>query len=89
MSGLNDLSKQFDMISNVRGQGLMTAFTLPDMNIRDSLRNIIFEGGAHVLNSGFTSIRLRPSLTISSDEIDEALNIFESAAKRLQASIIV
>jgi L-lysine 6-transaminase len=89
MAGLHELGDSFEMISNVRGQGLMAAFTLPDINLRNSLRSAIYDGGAHVLNSGFTSIRLRPSLTISSDEVDEALNIFESAAKSLQSSQIV
>ena len=89
ISGLQELGDSFDMISNVRGQGLMAAFTLPDNGSRDALRKAIYDGGAHVLNSGFTSIRLRPSLTISSDEVSEALNIFESAAKNLQSSQIM
>ena len=89
ISGLQELGDSFDMISNVRGQGLMAAFTLPDTDSRNALRAAIYDGGAHVLNSGFTSIRLRPSLTISSDEVDEALNIFETAAKKLQSSQIM
>ena len=86
--GLMELQNGFEMISNVRGKGLMAAFSLPDRKMRDELRNAIYEGGAHVLNSGFDSIRLRPSLTISSDEVDEALNIFETAAKRMQSSMV-
>lgn len=87
-NGLLELQNSFPMISNVRGQGLMAAFSLPDQKMRDDLRSIIYDGGAHVLNSGFNSIRLRPSLTISSEEIDEALNIFESAAKKMQSSTV-
>ena len=86
--GLMELQNGFEIISNVRGQGLMAAFSLPDGKMRDELRHAIYEGGAHVLNSGFDSIRLRPSLTISSDEVDEALNIFETAAKRMQSSTV-
>ena len=89
ISGLQELGNSFEMISNVRGQGLMAAFTLPDTDSRNALRAAIYDGGAHVLNSGFTSIRLRPSLTISSDEVNEALNIFEAAAKKLQSSQIM
>ena len=84
LSGLNELGDSFEMISNVRGRGLMAAFSLPDMETRDRIRNLILEGGAHVLNSGLDSIRLRPSLILSSEEIDEALNIFQTAAKRLE-----
>ena len=81
---MGELSSRFDFISNVRGSGTLAAFTLPSTELRDEMRGHILEGGAHVLNSGFNSIRLRPSLTLSSDEVDEALSIFENAAKKLQ-----
>jgi len=84
LGGLGELSSRFDFISNVRGSGTLAAFTLPSTELRDEMRGHILEGGAHVLNSGFNSIRLRPSLTLSSDEVDEALSIFENAAKKLQ-----
>ena len=85
LTGLRELGDSHELISNVRGRGLMAAFSLPDTTTRNRLRSLILEGGAHVLNCGFDSIRLRPSLTLSSDEVDEALNIFEGAAKRLDA----
>ena len=85
IGGLNELSARYDLISNVRGSGTLAAFTLPSTELRNEMRDYILEGGAHVLNSGFTSIRLRPSLTLSSDEVDEALSIFEIAVKKLQS----
>ena len=86
LGGLDELSSRFNFISNVRGSGTLAAFTLPSTELRDEMRGHILEGGAHVLNSGFDSIRLRPSLTLSSDEVDEALSIFENAAKKLQGN---
>ena len=85
IGGLNELSSKYDFITNVRGSGTLAAFTLPSMELRNDMRDYILDGGAHVLNSGFTSIRLRPSLTLSSDEVDEALSIFDGAAKKLQS----
>ena len=42
----------------------------------------------HVLNSGTQSIRLRPSLTFSSDEVNEGLNILESVANSIESSAV-
>ena len=73
------------MVSNVRGRGLFTAFTLPSSQLRDTFHAHALEADLLTLKSGTRSIRLRPSLNISADEVAEALGIFEQTAKALEA----
>ena len=76
------------MVSSVRGRGLFAAFTLPSQDIRNRFNSACLEAGMHVLNSGAQSIRLRPSLTFSSDEVNEGLNILESVANSIESSAV-
>ena len=52
------------------------------------MRESIYKSGSLLINSGFESIRLRPSLTLSSDEIGEALNMFDAAAQSLSSTLV-
>ena len=72
-----------DIISNARGRGLFAAFDLQDSEQRDSLVNLIISEGALILGSGKQSIRFRPHLTISKEEIDLADQIIRRAIARL------
>ena len=42
----------------------------------------------HMLNSGTDSIRLRPSLTFSSNEVNESLNILEAVANSIESTVV-
>lgn len=83
--GLADLCNRYEVISNPRGRGLMSAFTLPDGSSRDRFRQLCHDEGVLVFNSGEDSIRMRPSLTLSVEDANEALEIFERATKSLTA----
>ena len=85
LAGLDELSRRLDVLSNVRGRGLFAAFTLPSRQLRDTFHANALEAGMLTLKSGTESIRLRPSLNISVDEVAEALGIFEQTAKALEA----
>ncbi len=85
LAGLGELAGRHEMISNVRGRGLFVAFTLPSRQLRDTFHANALEAGLLTLKSGPESIRLRPSLNISADEVAEALEIFEQTAKALEA----
>jgi L-lysine 6-transaminase len=80
--GLADLAKRHDCISNVRGRGLFVAFTFPDTAQRNAVRTACWETGLATLNSGATSIRFRPCLTVNAAEIDESLEILDRALKQ-------
>ncbi len=63
------------LVSNARGLGLMCSFDLPDTQIRNKFREIAYREKLIILGCGEKSIRFRPPLTITKDEIDEGLHI--------------
>ncbi len=76
------LQDEFDgYISNARGRGLLCAFDLPSADDRDQIISKIMDNGALILGCGEKSIRFRPSLTISTDEIDNGIEIIEQSLK--------
>ena len=72
-----------DLISNARGRGLMCAFDLPDGETRGRLMQKLWKNGVLILGSGTHSIRFRPHLTISREEIDLGMDKIESTLKTL------
>src|SRR5690606_6279866 len=59
------------LVSAVRGRGLMCAFDLPDSRTRDlMIEKIREEGGVLVLPCGERSIRLRPALSVTEEELE-------------------
>jgi len=70
---LHELSETYPAVTNVRGEGLMTAFTLPSTDYRDRVKQQTYEEGAIILGCGERSIRFRTPLTITNDEIDEGV----------------
>jgi L-lysine 6-transaminase len=72
-----------DKISNVRGRGLMCAFDLETTKTRNSFLSRLRENGTMALPCGEKTVRFRPPLNVSSDEIDEALEAVEKSAGEL------
>jgi len=78
LEGLEDLEMKYSgKISNTRGLGLMCAFDLISPEKRDELRKKLYSNGLMVIGCGAKTIRFRPPLIISSDQIDEALEIID------------
>ena len=88
MAGLEEFGNSHDMVSNIRGRGLFAAFTLPSTELRDKFNSACLGSGMHMLNSGTNSIRMRPSLTFSSNEVNEALNILEAVANSIESTVV-
>ena len=59
-----ELQKEYHMITNLRGKGLMIAFDLPNRQIRDELIEVAFKKQLLLLPCGNKSIRLRPFLDL-------------------------
>ncbi len=79
LEGIEHLGEKYsNIISNARGRGLMCAFDLKTSELRDELRNKIYSNDLVVLGCGEKTIRFRPPLIISEEEIDEALEILDS-----------
>ena len=67
------------IVSNARGAGLMCAFDLPSESLRDKVLDRVIENGAIILGSGEKTVRFRPPLNISTDEIDHGLSIIRNS----------
>jgi L-lysine 6-transaminase len=71
---LEALAAEFPgLVLDVRGRGLMCAFSLPSAAQRDELIRLLWDRRVIMLASGPTSVRFRPALTVSRDEIDAAV----------------
>lgn len=83
LDGLRRIGDETGAFSEVRGRGLMMAFTLSSKDARDKMWRHLYESGVLVLRSGEQSLRLRPVLDITADVVDEALKLIRDACKRL------
>jgi L-lysine 6-transaminase len=82
LQGLEEIEKKYPhKISNARGKGLMCAFDLPTPKERDDLKKRLYVHNLLVLTCGSHTIRFRPPLIISSEEVDEALEIVDETVK--------
>jgi len=85
LDGLINLSNNFsDIISNARGKGLMCAFDLKTSEKRDEFRKKIYNNGLVILGCGEKTIRFRPPLIISEEEIDKVLDILKITLKNFK-----
>ena len=68
-------------IQNLRNCGLIIGFDLKSNEERDTIVQRLFENGLICNRAGSNSIRLRPSLNINSDEVEESIKIFKKVIK--------
>jgi L-lysine 6-transaminase len=79
---LCELAAEFPgLVRDVRGRGLMCAFSLPSTAQRDELISTLWDHGVIMLASGGDSVRFRPALTVSRDEIDTAVDAVRDALR--------
>jgi L-lysine 6-transaminase len=84
LRGLQELARNHeDLVGNARGRGLMCAVDLPEEETRDRVVRTCLEDGLIVLPSGTVSVRFRPALTISEQEIDEAIERLDGTLKKV------
>jgi L-lysine 6-transaminase len=71
---LDELADDFPaIVHDVRGRGLMCAFSMPTTADRDALLRRLWQRRVIVLPSGQASVRFRPALIVARAEIDEAI----------------
>lgn len=63
------------LISNARGLGLMCSFDLPTTELRNQFKENCYKEKLMILGCGEKSIRFRPALNITENEIDKGLTI--------------
>ncbi len=70
-----------DCLSNTRGLGLMAAFDVPDGSLRKELVATARENGLLIAGCGTRSVRFRPPLNVTREEIAEGMEILNKAVK--------
>lgn len=77
---LETLQQEFPtLVSNARGKGLFCAFDLPTKESRQTVRSKTFERGLIILGSGERSLRFRPPVNITRQEIDQGISIIRDS----------
>lgn len=88
-SALQGLAEEFpELVSNVRGLGLMAAFDLPNPEKRNMLRQKMMEEGVIILGCGSRTIRFRPHLNISEEEIGIAVSKIRNSLAAMSVSTV-
>ena len=81
--GLEALAEKHPQMRDVRGRGLLCAFTLPTSAERDEIVTRLREDErVLVLGCGASALRVRPALTVSVDEIDAGLAALDRVLSR-------
>ena len=81
-SRLEQIQLQFPkLVSNTRGLGLMCSFDLPDKEKRNLFRKLSYKEKILILGCGEKSIRFRPPLNITNDQLEEGLQVIEKVLK--------
>jgi len=83
VKGLKDLEQKHAGVTQARGRGLMAAFDVPTAELRAKTLETAREMGVLALASGTQSIRFRPALTISDEDIHRGLDILDRAIKKV------
>ena len=67
---LHDLAARHDVVTEVRGRGLMCAFSMPDAGLRNRLLDALRDDErVLLLGCGGRSVRFRPALTVTEAEL--------------------
>ncbi len=83
LQGLEHLCREFpEIVSNARGRGLMCAIDLADGEKRNTFRAKLLQERLLVVGCGVKSIRFRPHLIITREEIQMILHIIRKALKQ-------
>lgn len=77
------ISQKDERVSNVRGQGLLTAFDFPSKEMRDDFISKGIEHKVMFLGCGNHTIRFRPALIMKKQHIDEGLEVMEKVLKEI------
>ena len=86
LSRLHEIQNEFPkLISNVRGLGLLCSFDLPNHDLRNEFRKIAEQERLLILGCGIQSIRFRPMLNITNDELELGLRVIEKVLKILSS----
>lgn len=85
LNQLVDIEKSNPFVTGARGKGLMCAFDLPNTHARNEVISACYENGLMILPCGTNTIRFRPPLNITKDQINEGVDIIKRSIKEAAA----
>ncbi len=84
MDRLQDKVKAYpNLVSNVRGRGLLSAFDFPTKQQRDAFVSKGMEHQTMFLGCGNNSIRFRPALILEKQHVDAGMEVMDKVLKTL------
>lgn len=91
MAGLREFQQSYECMGDVRGKGLMVAVEFvkdreskePAREWRNEIIKKAFQKGLLLLGCGENSIRFCPALTVTVEEINECLSIFDEVVREV------
>ena len=83
-SQLVDGLKKIPNLQNLRNAGLLVAFDLKNFKMREELVSKLFKNNMIVNPTKDLTIRLRPPLSVTSSEINQALDIIKNSMDTIE-----
>lgn len=72
-----------DLVSQARGLGLMCSFNLPTAEQRNNFLDELYNNKVLMLGCGPKSVRFRPPLNVTTDDIDKALDTIKKVLAKM------
>jgi L-lysine 6-transaminase len=79
---LHGLAQRDERVGAVRGLGLWCAFDLPTADARNAFLRDTYNEGLLLVGSGTRSVRFRPPLTLTTDLVDQGMDIMSRVLSR-------
>jgi L-lysine 6-transaminase len=84
LQNLEQIETEFpNIVSQSRGLGLMCSFNMPNTEVRNNFLKELFNNRLIMLGNGSHSVRFRPPLNVTKEEIDECLAIIRKVLKKM------
>ena len=84
LKNLNSFENEFPrLVDNTRGRGLFCAMDLATSQERDQLKTKAYEEGLILIGCGDRSIRFRPPLNMTKEEVNEGMMIIRKALQEI------
>ena len=80
---LEELASRQPLLTHPRGRGLLAAFSLPDGTTRSRFLADLLDRGVIMLGCGDRSVRFRPPLVITQDELRRGLEAIEESLEAI------
>jgi len=84
--GLSALRESRPLIREVRGLGLMIGVAFGDHDTADAVEKACFRRGLLVLGAGDSAVRIAPPLTITGEQAEAGLAVFDQAVAEVASA---